>query len=156
MDGYEPCVGVVSTRLWSDDDGKSNKVLGVMDRRRNTRYDFRAQVRFSWKGPDGIRHREEGLTRDISERGIFVLTEFHPPFGTRVRFEVSYNSAPTRQLRIQGQGQVVRIDKADQAQKQDGFAAATKAIKLFGDDLGGDKERGPSLTQHDRSGGRKK
>jgi PilZ domain-containing protein len=149
MDGYGPCVGVLSNRLWSDD-AKSNRVLGVMDRRRNTRYDLRAQVKFSWKGRDGVRHREEGLTRDISERGVFVLTDFHPPFGTKVRFEVSYPSGSAQQLRIQGQGQVVRIDRADQPQKQSGFAAATKVIKLFGDELGGDKGRGPGPTRSGR------
>jgi hypothetical protein len=115
-----------------------------MDRRRQDRHDLRTRVRFSWKGPEGIR-REDGLTRDVSEAGIFVLTDFHPPVGTTIRFEVSFRSASAQQVRIRAQGQVVRVETADQSQAQCGFAAATKTIKLFSHELD-DKNRGPGPT----------
>jgi PilZ domain len=154
MDSYGPSVGVDSKGLWHDSE-KGNTVLGVMDRRGKTRYDLRTQVRFSWKDPDGIRHDREGLTRDISEVGIFVLTDFHPPFGANVRFEVSYPSASAQQVRIQAQGQVVRIEGADPSRAQGGFAAATKVIKLFSHERD-DKDRGPGPTGDETAGGREK
>jgi PilZ domain len=149
MGGSGLRVGVDRMMLWPDNE-KSNRVLDVMDRRRNTRYDLRTQVRFSWKGPDGVRHLKEGLTRDISEAGIFVLTDFRPPSGTRVWFEVSYPSASAQQVRIRAHGQVVRVESADQSPGQGGFAAATKVIKLFSHELDG----GPAGNE--TAGGREK
>ena len=125
-----------------------------MDRRHHSRYDLRTRVRFSWKSPEGI-CREEGLTRDVSEAGIFVLTDFHPPVGTTIRFEVSFLSASAQQVRIRAQGQVVRVETADQSQAQCGFAAATKTIKLFDRELG-DKNRGPRPTGPQTPGRREK
>jgi len=133
--------------------GKRFTVLEVMDRRRSHRYDLRTQVGFSWEDLEGIYHREESLTRDISEVGVFVVANSCPPVGTTVQLEVSFHSATAQGVRIQAQGRVVRVEKADPSQAHDGFAAATETIKVFNHELE-PNSRKPGRVRHRRSGGR--
>jgi PilZ domain len=128
-------------------------VLEVMDRRRSHRYDLRTRVGFSWEDFEGIRHREESLTRDISEVGVFVLANSCPPVGTTVQFEVCFHSATAQGVQIQAQGRVVRVERADQSQALCGFAAATQAIKVFNHELKATSRRPGGVRNRKSSGG---
>lgn len=112
---------------------KKVRVLGVMDRRQGNRYDLKASIEFSWTDLEGNRHREEGLTRDISEFGIFVVTNCRPPLGAQVSFEVSFPSESAQAVRLQASGPVVRLETPNESEGQCGFAAATSEIKVFGE-----------------------
>jgi len=101
-----------------------------MDRRLHQRFDLQATARFSWKDAGGVRIEGQGLTRDISEKGVFVLTPQVPPSGTSVRLEVRAPSLSGSDLLIQSRGQVVRVEGASQPQAGAGFAAATSSLKL--------------------------
>ena len=125
-------------------------VLEVMDRRRSHRYDLRTRVGFSWEDLDGVCHREESLTRDISKVGVFVLANSCPPVGTTVKLEVSFHSAAAQGVQIQAQGRVVRVEKADQSQAQCGFAAATEAMKVFDQELSANSRK-PGGVRNRRS-----
>jgi PilZ domain len=101
-----------------------------MDRRHHKRYHLQATARFSWKDAGGARFEGSGLTRDISEKGVFVLTKHIPPSGTTVRLEVRAPSHSGSGLLIQSRGQVVRVEGAAQPPATLGFAAATRSLKL--------------------------
>jgi hypothetical protein len=140
-------------RIYGSTLGKRFTVLEVMDRRRRHRYDLRTQVRFSWEDLEGIYHREESLTRDISEVGIFVVTNSFPPVGTTVQFEVSFHSATAQGVRIQAQGRVVRVENVDRSRAHDGFAAATETIEVFNQELEANSRK-PGRVRNKTSGGR--
>jgi hypothetical protein len=127
-------------------------VLEVMDRRRNHRYDLRTRVGFSWEDLEGICHRGESLTRDISEVGVFVQTNSCPPVGTTVQLEVSFHSATAEGVQIQAQGRVIRVEKADQSQAQCGFAAATQTMKVFNDELEANSRKPRGVRKRRSSG----
>jgi PilZ domain len=101
-----------------------------MDRRHHQRYELQATARFSWKDAAGARFEGQGLTRDISEKGVFILTPHVPPSGTTVRLEVRAPSHSGSGLLIQSRGQVVRAERVSLAQAGAGFAAATSSLKL--------------------------
>jgi hypothetical protein len=127
-------------------------VLEVMDRRRSHRYDLITRVGFSWEDLEGICHREESLTRDISEVGVFVVANSCPPLGTTVHLEVCFHSATAQGVQIQAQGRVVRVEKADQSQAQCGFAAATQAIRVFNHELKATSRRSGGARNRKSSG----
>ena len=89
-----------------------------MDQRQSKRYQLKTAVKFSWESPqDGI-CRGEGVTRDISPSGVFVLTHNRLPLGTTVKLEVvlpsSRKEASGASLRTRG-----RVVRSEQL----GFAA---------------------------------
>ena len=111
----------------------SGNVCLVMDRRNRKRFDLHAPARFSWVDPGGRRWQGLGLTRDISETGLFVETQECPPSGVSVRLEVRASALADSGLMMQTRGQVVRIELDDEADKPvavAGFAAATRSLKL--------------------------
>ena len=92
-----------------------------MDQRQSKRYQLKTAVKISWESPqDGI-CRGEGVTRDISPSGVFVLTHNRLPLGATVKLEVvlpsSRKEASGASLRTRGH--VVRSEQL-------GFAAVAE------------------------------
>lgn len=105
-----------------------------MDRRKHERYDFEAPLSFYWGGPGGVRHRYQGLLRNMSGGGVFVLTDDSPPEKARIQFNMSFRSLfPGSRLVIRACAQVVRVDSAAPLQGNVGFAAAMKTFTLRND-----------------------
>jgi PilZ domain len=105
-----------------------------MDRREHERYDLEAPLSFSWNGPGSVRHRHQGLLRNMSGGGVFVCTGDSPPEGARIQFNMSFHSlfAGSR-LVLRACAQVVRVELAAPAQGHAGFAAAIKTFTLRND-----------------------
>jgi hypothetical protein len=104
-----------------------------MDRRLHERFDLQATAHFSWKDAGGLRWSAHGTTRDISERGLFVVTPDVPPSGTAVRLEVRACSGRGAGLLVQTKGQVVRVEVNEQPASEAGrvgFAVATRSLIL--------------------------
>jgi PilZ domain len=101
-----------------------------MDRRNHKRFDLEATARFSWTDATGVRWQGQGLTRDISETGVFVLTPDCPPSGVAVRLEVRASALSKSGLMMQTKGQVVRVEVIEPQAAIAGFAAATRSLKL--------------------------
>lgn len=101
-----------------------------MDRRHHKRFNLEATARFSWTDAVGVRWQGRGLTRDISETGVFVLTPHCPPSGVNVRLQVRNSDLSTSGLMMQTRGQVVRVEPSEQPHSTAGFAAATRSLKL--------------------------
>jgi hypothetical protein len=103
----------------------------LMERRRHQRYDLEAALSFAWKDPSGVPKSAEGLLRDISGGGVFVLADDLPPTGADVRFEVLVRSVlPTSRLVILGKGQVLRVEVGLMPKLSTGFSASVPTFTL--------------------------
>jgi PilZ domain len=101
-----------------------------MDRRQHERYDLEAPLSFSWNGPRGVRHRLQGLLRNMSGGGVFVSTSESPPEGTRIQFSMSFHSVLAgSRLVLRACAQVVWVEVAA-VQGRGGFAAAIKTFTM--------------------------
>jgi hypothetical protein len=82
---------------------------------------------FSWEGAHGSRLQGEGLTRDISLSGAFLLSPTCPPAKAAVRLDIFlpplHNGAP--RVRIQAEAQVVRVDSLFPENGGCGFAVVS-------------------------------
>jgi hypothetical protein len=88
-------------------------------------------VKLAWKIRGQLRRQERGVTRNISSRGMFVVTRRPPPRRTLVRFEFSLKpAAGTKPIRVQGEGQVVRVKQTETNAMQTGFALVNQWFKL--------------------------
>jgi hypothetical protein len=101
-----------------------------MDRRHHKRFELEAVTRFTWKNAEGVRCHGQGLTRDISETGVFIVTSKCPPSGAAVRLQVRASALSTSGLMMQTSGQVVRVEQTERPRPAAGFAAATRSLKL--------------------------
>ena len=92
-----------------------------MELRKATRYRLNAPAFFWWESADGTLQEAQGITRDISDRGVFILAEQLPPAGVRVEVDVHLPAVSTaaRSAQLHGEGTVLRTCEA----KESGFAA---------------------------------
>jgi hypothetical protein len=88
------------------------------------RFPMDAPVVFWWKDAIGKRQQGEGRTYDVSELGAFVLASLCPPAGAQVSVKISIGAVPdvARSLRMQVEGQVLRVEQVETGQGRDGFA----------------------------------
>ena len=92
-----------------------------MDQRQNRRYQLKTAVKFSWESLQNGICRGEGVTRDISPSGVFVLTGERLPLGTTVKLEVALPSP-----RKEPSGAVLRTRGHIVRSEQLGFAAVAE------------------------------
>ena len=107
-----------------------------MDRRLRTRFDLTAPVTYSWKERRGVRRTGRGATRDVSERGLFVLSDSCPPVGTVIQFEVSFSFRDNSEIRMKAKGKVVRVQADGNGDGVRGFAADTQVLWLSTEAVG--------------------
>jgi PilZ domain len=97
-----------------------------MERRGWRRFNLQAPVQFTWRLPGSGVASEDGRTRDISVRGVFVLASTCPPEGSVLRMRVSLPGWPgDSSLEMQADATVVRVEDSG-SEDCPGFAAITK------------------------------
>jgi hypothetical protein len=102
-----------------------------MDRRRYSRFVLRGSVSFSRQDRKGVCFEGNGFVRDISKRGVFVVTDTHVPLGEAVRLEMVFESPGTNSaMRMIAKGQVLRVESDSRSEHIDGFAAAISSLAL--------------------------
>jgi hypothetical protein len=103
---------------------RKEKLVGLLDRRKQIRHELSARAVFSWEGPERERLEREGVTRDISESGAFIVTTSCPPARASVRVELFL--PPLRgtvaTVRLRAETHVIRIEQAPPGDQQSGFA----------------------------------
>src|SRR5215472_2384159 len=59
------------------------------ERREQTRYGVKALVNFEWVD-EGVVRRGQGVTRDISPKGMFIYSDTKPPAKADLHLDVSF------------------------------------------------------------------
>jgi hypothetical protein len=111
---------------------KTRHVEGCLERREHTRYGVRALVDFEWID-DGVPRRGQGITRDISTKGMFIYSNAHPPSKADLLVDVSFrdvSSVPTN-LQMRAKGLVIRVEPATDPGSQQGFAILNRSFELL-------------------------
>jgi len=93
-----------------------------MELRKARRYRLSVPAFYCWERADGILQEAQGITRDISSRGVFILGDALPPAGAHLELNVylpSLSGTP-RSVQLNGEGAVLRAGGAEVGQS--GFA----------------------------------
>ena len=111
---------------------RKEELVGLLERRKQTRHELSARAVFSWEGPEQERLEREGVTRDISEAGAFIVTTSCPPALAPVRVELFL--PPLRgtvaTVRLRAEMLVVRIEQAPPGDQQSGFAVEGSGFSI--------------------------
>jgi hypothetical protein len=82
-------------------------------------------------GSTGVWLKGEGLTRDISKKGAYILTRTFPPINTHIRLEIILAIRDLK-YRLIGNGRVLRVEPSSEPQKRGGFAVWSSLEILAG------------------------
>jgi hypothetical protein len=105
--------------------------MGPMERRRHPRHDLSAPVKFTWDRPDGSHCQGNGITRDFSAVGLFVLTGDPPPIGATVQFEADLKTSRLDSaVNVRAKGLVNRVEATGLEGQIGGFAISTRRMRL--------------------------
>lgn len=110
----------------------ARRVCKQVELRRTVRYRLGAPVVFSWRGQAGARLQGEGVTRDISARGAFILTPTSPPAEVMVRMEIFLPALRDsgQSVRLAAEGRVIRIEHQAAETTQNGFAVVSEGFAI--------------------------
>jgi hypothetical protein len=128
---------------------RKEELVGLLEHRKQIRHVLGARAVFSWVVPDHERLEREGVTRDISESGAFIVTTSCPPALASVRVELFlpplHGTVAT--LRLRAEMRVIRIEQAPPGDQQSGFAVEGPGFSISrGINLDGESES--SLPRH--------
>jgi hypothetical protein len=95
-----------------------------MEMRKETRFRLDAPALFSWENAQREQVQGEGITRDISLLGAFIVTPLCPPVDVPVHVEVVLPSLTGLKpvIRVSGPARVLRVDHAPEGRGEKGFA----------------------------------
>lgn len=90
-----------------------------------------ASVMFRWSGPEDGHYQGEGVTRDMSVAGAFVLTATCPPPNSVVQMEVflPLSDGGSKAL-MKADMTVLRVEHDEAGNKRSGFSAVGKGFSL--------------------------
>lgn len=104
------------------------------DLRTMVRYLLHARVVFRWNDDDGSQKAGRGQTRNISQKGAYVVSPERPPKGAHIYMNIYLPPLPgdTRVLSIEAEGQVLRVESDTEADNSArwGFAVSNHQVTL--------------------------
>lgn len=102
--------------------------------RKEMRYRLDAPAVFSWEGARQRRFQGEGITRDISVQGAFILTATMPPPDCAVQVDLLLPSLTDVKgmMRITGKARVIRLEHPSSDTWIHGFAVVTDDLHQWG------------------------
>ena len=102
-----------------------------VERRKGIRYRMNASVMFRWSGPGNGHFQGEGVTRDMSLAGAFVLTATCPPPNAVVQMEVflPLSDGASKAL-MKADMLVLRVEHDIAGNKRSGFSAVGTGFLL--------------------------
>jgi hypothetical protein len=105
-----------------------------MEMRKDIRYRLDAPAVFSWEGARHRRFQGEGVTRDISVQGAFILTATTPPPDCPVQVDLLLPSVTgvVTSMRITGKARVIRLEHPPKETWIRGFAVVTDEVNQWG------------------------
>src|SRR4029077_17418626 len=105
-----------------------------MEMRKEIRYRLDAPAVFSWEGARHRRFQGEGITRDISIQGAFILTATMPPPACTIQVDLLLPSLTglMSMMRITGKARVIRVEHPSTDAWIQGFAVVTDDLNQWG------------------------
>jgi hypothetical protein len=101
------------------------------ERRAAKRYRMSTAVVFHWNGPENERFQAEGVSRDMSVNGVFVLTATCPPANAVIQMEVLLPvSDGVSKARMKSDMRVLRVEHDVAHTRRSGFSAYGKGFSL--------------------------
>ena len=99
-----------------------------MELRRELRYRLDAPAFFSWESARHNRLQAEGITRDISVFGAFIVTATCPPVDVPIQVEVVLPSLTGLKpvIRVSGAARVLRVEHSSKGAGENGFAVVSE------------------------------
>jgi hypothetical protein len=96
----------------------------LFEQRAAIRYRVNLRVEFGWADSCGNPRKSEGLTKNLSPRGAYVMAVGCPPPGTKVqiKFELSPCGSGSGPLWLEAQGSILRTELASGVPENRGFA----------------------------------
>jgi hypothetical protein len=91
----------------------------------------RKAVRYRWQGSEHSCLKGDGLTRDISATGAYVLAATSPPANALVDVEIYLLGTGERKSRIKTRARVLRVDDSVMASRRLGFSLEGGGFHLF-------------------------
>jgi hypothetical protein len=107
-----------------------------LERREQLRFQIRAVAKFEWVDGGGVRHWGQGLTRDISAKGLFILTDSRPPTKADLQVEVFFSSiaGADTNLELCVQSVLLRVEWGPNVGVSSGFAVLNRSYKIANQD----------------------
>ncbi len=104
-----------------------------MEMRKEIRYQLDAPAVFSWEGARHRRFKGEGVTRDVSVQGAFILTATMPPSDCPIQVDLLLPSLTgmTSMMRITGKARVIRVEHPSSDTWIHGFAVVTDDLNQW-------------------------
>lgn len=105
-----------------------------MEMRKEIRYRLDAPAVFSWEGAGHKRFQGEGITRDVSIQGAFILTATMPPPDCPIQLDLLLPSLTGVKfmMRITGRARVIRVEHPSTNIWIRGFAVVTDDLNQWG------------------------
>jgi hypothetical protein len=85
-------------------------------------------VNFLWEEGDGVEHQGAGLTRDVSQRGVFVVSGTYVPVAAVIRLDLDFHELIQTKSHMIAHGLVLRVEPSSGGMS--GFAVATKSLEF--------------------------
>ncbi|HWX38446.1 MAG TPA: hypothetical protein VNY09_04340 [Candidatus Sulfotelmatobacter sp.] len=105
-----------------------------MEMRKDIRYRLDAPAVFSWEGARHGRFQGEGITRDVSVQGAFILSAILPPPDCPIHVDLLLPSLTgmSAVMRITGRARVTRVEQSSADSWIRGFAVVTDDRNQWG------------------------
>jgi hypothetical protein len=103
-----------------------------LERRRQIRFALRAPVHFVWIDRDGVKHKGDGFSRDISSQGVYTCTEWPANLQRDDEVDLDIRLAPSselhRTLHMRGRSKVIRVERTSADEHGGGFVAESDSF----------------------------
>lgn len=105
----------------------------LSEKRGALRYALRATVIFAWEDAGGARRENRGQTRDVGQKGAFIIADECPPNGAPVSLSIFLpgSAAEAPLLRMEAEGRVLRAEHQTETTEGPGFAVSHQRVNLF-------------------------
>ena len=102
--------------------------------RKEIRFRLGTLAVFAWEGANQRRLKGQGVTRDISEQGAYILTATSPPADCVVRLDLMLPplAGSKSAMRITGEARVIRVEHRSGNGGASGFAVVTDDLNQWG------------------------
>lgn len=95
------------------------------------RYRLNASAMFRWSGPEDGHYQGEGITRDLSVAGAYVLSATCPPPNAVIQMAVFFHLSDSGARAFMKADMVVlRVEHEVAGQNRSGFSAVSKGFSL--------------------------